>query len=159
MTREAVFSALDARGMLTDSSVLDLYAGSGALAIEALSRGAANAVLVERDRDALQAITANLATVGFEERARVVHADAMRFVHGAVARGAPYDVVLADPPYDTEDDTVSELCAALVAPGWLAADAIVVVERPARHEVRAPEGLETVWERTFGDTLVTFLQR
>jgi 16S rRNA (guanine966-N2)-methyltransferase len=159
MTREAVFSALDARGALAGSAVLDLYAGSGALAIEALSRGAEHAVFVERDRAALHAITTNLETLEFTTRARVVDADVMRFLRGTVARGAPFDLVLADPPYDTEDAAVTEMLAALLAPGWLAPDAIIVVERPVRHEIEVPAGLENRWQRTFGDTLVTFLQR
>ena len=159
MTREAVFSALDARGAIAGAAVLDLYAGSGALAIEALSRGAEQAVLVERDRGAVEAITANLDTLGFRDRARVVHADVMRFLQGVRARGAPFDLVLADPPYDTDDAAVADLVTALLAPGWLAPDALVVVERSARHEIDVPEGLENRWQRTFGDTLVTFLQR
>jgi 16S rRNA (guanine966-N2)-methyltransferase len=159
VTREAVFSALDARGLLVDATVLDLYAGSGALAIEALSRGARRAVLVERAREALDAIRSNLDALGFSGRAHVVHGDVSRFLHGVVARDAPFDLVLADPPYDTSDEAVTEMCAALLAPGWLAPDAVVVLERPARHEVRPPAGLQNRWQRTFGDTLVTFLER
>jgi 16S rRNA (guanine966-N2)-methyltransferase len=159
VTREAVFSALDARGLLVDATVLDLYSGSGALAIEALSRGARCAVLVERAREALDAIRSNLDALGFADRAHVVHADVMRFLHGVPAGRAPFDLVLADPPYDTSDASVTEMCAALLEPGWLAPDAIVVVERPVRHEVRPPAGLQTGWQRTFGDTLVTFLER
>jgi 16S rRNA (guanine966-N2)-methyltransferase len=164
MTREAVFSALDARGALGGAAVLDLYAGSGALGIEALSRGAEQAVFVERGRDAVEVITENLDTLGFADRARVVHADVMRFLRGPVARGAPFDLVLADPPYDTDDAAVTELVGALLGPGWLAPEVIVVVERPVRHEIEVPDAevpdaLENRWQRTFGDTLVTFLQR
>lgn len=159
MTREAVFSALDARGAIHDAAVLDLYAGSGALAIEALSRGAEHAVFVERDHDAVQAITANVELLGFGDRARIVPMDVMRFVRGAPPRGAPFDLVLADPPYDLDDVSVTELLGSLLTAGWLAGEAVVVVERSSRHEVTVPDGLENRWQRTFGDTLVTFLQR
>jgi 16S rRNA (guanine966-N2)-methyltransferase len=158
MTREAVFSALDARGAIGDAAVLDLFAGTGAYAIEALSRGAGRAVLVERDRGALGAIAENLERVGFAGLARVAHADVVRFLAGPVAREAPFDVVFADPPYDTPDDAVTRVCGALLAPGWLADDVIVVVERPVKHDVIPPAGLVNRWERTFGDTLVTFLE-
>jgi len=154
-----MFSALDARGAVVDALVLDLYAGTGALAIEALSRGAGRAVLVERDPAALQAISANLAGVGFAERARVMRAEVTRFVAGPPPADGPFDLVFVDPPYDVADDDVTKVCGALLAPGWLTPDAIVVVEGPARHDVLAPAGLVRGWERTFGDTLLTFLWR
>ena len=156
IVREAVFSALDARGVIVDAIVLDLFAGSGALAIEALSRGAARAVLVERNRAALDAITTNLAALGFADRARVHVADAGRFAAGPAPREAPFDLVFADPPYDTDDGAPTALLSALEAPGWLAAGAIVAVERPVRHPVADPEGWRTGWERAFGDTLMSF---
>jgi 16S rRNA (guanine966-N2)-methyltransferase len=152
-----MFSALDARGAVADAQALDLYAGTGALAIEALSRGAARAVLVERDPAALQAISANLAAVGFADRTRVVRGDVSRFVNAHPSPDAPFDLIFIDPPYETADDDVTHVCGALLAPGWLAPDAVVVVERPARHEVVPPQGLVRGWERTFGDTLLTFL--
>ena len=156
IVREAVFSALDARGAIVDAVVLDLFAGSGALAIEALSRGAERAVLVERDRAALDAIGHNLDTLDLGDRARVVRADVTNFLAGPPPREAPFDLVLADPPYDTTDAEVGELLGSLIAPGWLAPAALVAVERPVRSEAEPPEGLRACWERTFGDTLVTF---
>jgi 16S rRNA (guanine966-N2)-methyltransferase len=155
MVREAQFSALDARSAIVDAHVLDLYAGSGALGIEALSRGADTATFVERDRNALGAIRTNLQTLGYEARSKVVSLDAAGFVEGSPPPDAPFDLVLADPPYDTRDEDVTALLAALMAPGWLAADAIISVERPIRHPVVAPEGCTNGWERTFGDTLLT----
>jgi len=155
MVREAQFSALDARGAIVDARVLDLYAGSGALAIEALSRGAETATFVERNRDAIGAIRTNLQTLGYEDRSKVVAGDAARFVEGPPPPDAPFDLVLADPPYDTSDEDVTALLAALMAPGWVADDAIISVERPVRHTVVAPEGCTNGWERTFGDTLLT----
>jgi 16S rRNA (guanine966-N2)-methyltransferase len=155
MVREAQFSALDARGAIVDAKVLDLYAGSGALGIEALSRGGARATFVERDRNALAAIRANLQTLRYQARSNVVSLDAGRFVEGPPPPDAPFDLVLTDPPYDTDDEDVTALLAALMAPGWLADDAIISVERPVRHPVVAPDGCTNGWERTFGDTLLT----
>jgi 16S rRNA (guanine966-N2)-methyltransferase len=159
LVREAMFSALDARGALVDASVLDLYAGSGALGIEALSRGSAKAVLVERNRAALEAIATNVAVLGLDRRAAVVASDVSRFVHGAPVRDAPFDLVFVDPPYDSDDHETTALLDALGAPGWLAPDAIVAVERPARHPVAVPPGWRTGWEREFGDTLLSFCWR
>lgn len=164
-----MFSALDARGALDDATVLDLYAGTGALAIEALSRGAAAAVLVERDRAALDAIRVNvqvlpgassIETPGAASNGTpvdVVARDVGRFLAGGPPPDAPFDLVFVDPPYDTPDEEITALLASLLAPGWLAPGSIVSVERPVRHPVIVPPGLSNRWERSFGDTLLTFL--
>jgi len=156
IAREAVFSALDARGAVVDAAVLDLYAGTGALAIEALSRGAASATIVERDAAALAAIRTNLEVLPSDTVAVVVARDVTRYL-AAAAAGGPFDLVFVDPPYDTTDEDVTAVLARLTVPGRLAPDAVVSVERPHRHRVIAPPGLRTGWERTFGDTLLTFL--
>jgi 16S rRNA (guanine966-N2)-methyltransferase len=160
--REAVFSALDARGVLVDATVLDLYAGTGALAIEALSRGAASAVLVDRDATATATIEQNLATTGFDRVARVER----RAVEAALAREpleAPFDLVCCDPPYELDAHAVGAALAPLATGAWLAPDAIVVVERGRDADADALAahltGLTVTWNRTFGDTLVLFLQR
>jgi len=151
--REALFSALGDR--VDGARVLDLYAGSGALAIEALSRGGDHAVLVERDRDAIDAVRQNLAATGFDDRARVERADVARFV----ARGTPaepFSLVLIDPPYDEPAAAVAGVLAALAEPGWLGPGATVVLERAARSEpVGFPTSWRTGWQRTYGGTLVT----
>jgi 16S rRNA (guanine966-N2)-methyltransferase len=157
IAREALFSALDARGALADAAVLDLYAGTGALAIEALSRGAASAVVVERDRGALQAIRANIEVLAGSGRVEVVARDVSRYLAGGPPVDGRFDLIFVDPPYGTPDDEVTAVLARLTAPGWLAPTAIVSVERPHRHPVVAPAGLSTGWERTFGDTLLTLL--
>jgi 16S rRNA (guanine966-N2)-methyltransferase len=159
IVREAMFSALDARGVLVGATVLDLYAGSGALAVEALSRGAERAVLVERDRGALGAIRANVDLLGLGPVARVVAQDVDRFLGGLVPVEAPFDLVFADPPYETDDTAIAALLNTLGAPGWLAPDALVSVERPVRHPVVPPEDWTTGWQRAFGDTLLTFCSR
>jgi 16S rRNA (guanine966-N2)-methyltransferase len=154
--REAIFSALDARGAIVDALVLDLYSGSGALAIESLSRGADRALLVEKDRVALDAIAHNIERLELKSRTRVSRANVTTFLAGPPPPEAPFDLVFADPPYDTSADAVEELLAALMVPGWLAPEAMISVERPARAEIRPPEGLRACWERTFGDTLMFF---
>jgi 16S rRNA (guanine966-N2)-methyltransferase len=158
MVREAVFSALAARNLLVDASVADLYAGSGALGIEALSRGAAHAVFVDTNRAATTVVSQNLEACGFNGSGRVVRGDALRFLAGPEPRGAPFTLVFADPPYTTPDPDVEQLLRALATTSHLAADATVVVERPAGADVRPPASLPATWERAFGDTLVVFLR-
>ncbi|MFM7224426.1 MAG: 16S rRNA (guanine(966)-N(2))-methyltransferase RsmD [Actinomycetota bacterium] len=157
IVREAVFSALDARGRLVGAAVLDCYAGSGALAFEALSRGAARAVLVERDRPVRAVIARNAAMLGEERRVRVTGGDATQVVSGSPPPGSPFDLVFADPPYDLPDEAVHAFLTALLRPGLLDPDALVCLERPARRAVSPPPGWASDWERTFGDTLVAFL--
>jgi 16S rRNA (guanine966-N2)-methyltransferase len=154
--REAMFSALVSRGAVLDANVLDLYAGTGALAIEALSRGAERAVLVERSRAALKAIDANLETLGFDDRARVEARSVETFLTQP-PREAPFDLVLCDPPYEGDVAQLRGVLTTLGAGEWLTDDAIVVVECAYRSPVEPPDTLEVGWERTFGDTLVTFL--
>jgi 16S rRNA (guanine966-N2)-methyltransferase len=155
--REAVFSALDARGAISGAAVLDLYAGTGALAIEALSRGAQHAVLVEHSRAVAATARLNIETVGFAGRARVETRDAEQFVR-ALPSDAPFDLVLCDPPYDLPDDVLANVLARLADERWLAPAATVVVERALHAKIEAPTGLRVTWERRFGDTLVAFLQ-
>ena len=154
--KEAVFSALDARGAVAGASVLDLWAGSGSLAIEALSRGADRAVLVEDHSAALDAIRANLGVCAVG-RARVSGTDVGRFTAGPPPAEAPFDLVLADPPYGGDAGTLREVLLALGAPGWVADGGLVVVERRAGEMPEAPAPWRVAWERTFGDTLVLFL--
>jgi 16S rRNA (guanine966-N2)-methyltransferase len=142
--REAVFNALGSLGLVEGAAVADLYAGCGALGIEALSRGAASCVFVERDRDALVALRQNLHELGLEDRSRVVTGD----VGAVVGALTGLDLALADPPY--EFAAWPELLARLSAP-------FVVAE--SGREVEAPAGWEAVRVRRYGRTWVTFLQR
>jgi 16S rRNA (guanine966-N2)-methyltransferase len=146
--REALFAML---GPLEGERVLDLFAGSGALGIEALSRGAAAATLVERDARAIAVIRANLQALELaDDEARVVHAPAHAALRDASARGDAYDLVLLDPPYRDAPALGRELSQAL--PAVLAPDARVVAE----SDRRAPLALElpVVRERRYGDTLI-----
>jgi 16S rRNA (guanine966-N2)-methyltransferase len=146
--REALFSTL---GPLDGERVLDLYAGSGALAIEALSRGAGSAVLVERDRRAVAVIRANLEALGLAEPEAIVHAGPARTaLENASRRGDTYDLVFLDPPYRSAPELGRELSAALGP--LLAAGGRVITE----SDRRAPLALDLplTHERRYGDTLI-----
>ena len=150
--KEALFSSLG--DAVVDATVLDLYAGSGALAIEALSRGAAHAVLVDSDGSALAAIRANLDTTGFADRATLSQRPADTFVKSG-APGGPFDLVLLDPPYDLPSAEVAAALAGLAAAGALEPGATVVIERARGSEAIAlPDGWDVRRERTYGDTLL-----
>lgn len=153
--KESLFGALgDHR--LRDASVLDLYAGSGALAIEALSRGSAGALLVEQDAHAVAAIERNLEATGFADRARVQRGDVGRLVAGAPPPEAPFALVFLDPPYDTPAVEVTAVLGQVAAPGWLAPGATVVVERGTSGDPPTlPAAWAIAWERAYGDTLVS----
>lgn len=140
--REALFSML---GDVGGARVLDLYAGSGALGIEALSRGAASAVFVERDPQAVAAIERNLAPLDVE--AAVRRADVVRWL--ARAEG-PFDLVFCDPPYDVASRLAGPLAERL--PGLTADDARIVTESNKRNPLELPFPL--IVERSYGDTRI-----
>ena len=151
--KESVFGALG-ESHLAGANVLDGYAGSGALAIEALSRGAARATLIDRDPRAVDAIRRNLASTRLADRATVHRRGFGGFLTGRVP-DVPFDLVLLDPPYDTAGPELARILAALAAPGWLAVGACVVVERSAAAgPPPVPDGWRVTWERVYGDTLV-----
>jgi 16S rRNA (guanine966-N2)-methyltransferase len=148
--RESLFSSLEsAFGGLSGLRVLDLFAGSGALGLEAASRGAAAVDLVEKDARAATVVQRNVATVR-APGVRVHRVTAERFV--ASAPSAPYDLVLLDPPYALPHLALADVLAALKAPGWLADDALVVVERSSRDSFTWPDGFEAVRDKTYGET-------
>ena len=154
--REAVFNALWSRGAVEDARVLDLFAGSGALGIEALSRGAAHATFVDTDRAARAAVRRNLEACGVVDRADVVAEPAERFLERSVERAGgagtgAFDLVFADPPYAHDQKRWDALLAALPEPKPL-----VVAETGAPIDV--PPGWEAVRETRYGSTWVTFLQ-
>ena len=143
--REAWMSALGAR--VLDARVLDLFAGSGALGLEALSRGAASVVFVERARSSLAVISANIQRLDAADEVRVVPDDVFRFLDRLEE---PADIALADPPYATGD-------AAVLVERFLAAPFAneLWLEHPFREELPLPEGAKT---RRYGDTALTVLQ-
>jgi len=152
--KESLFAALGPDRLL-GASVLDCYAGSGALAIEALSRGAARAVLVDRDPLAVDAIRRNLRATHLSERARVQRRGVGAFVRGDAPPEAPFDLVFLDPPYDQPAGKLAAVLAALAAPGWVGDDGSVVVERAASAgPPPLPPGWGATWSRAYGDTLL-----
>jgi 16S rRNA (guanine966-N2)-methyltransferase len=154
--REAVFSSLS--GETVDGSVLDLYAGTGAMAIEALSRGAARAVLVDSDRAAADVSRRNLASVGLADVGRVVQTTVAAFLALPPPSEAPFTLVTVDAPYATPSRDIDAVLGALAAPGWLASRATAVVERGVRTPVDPiPRGWRLRFARAYGDTLVTLL--
>jgi 16S rRNA (guanine(966)-N(2))-methyltransferase RsmD len=156
--KESVFSALGP-GRLVGARVLDLYAGSGALGLEALSRGAAEALLVDRDPAAARAIRANIETLGFEGRAVFRQGPVTALLAGAPL-GDPFDLALLDPPYDAPAADVEAVLRLLVEGAWVAPEATIVVERAANSSPLGwPAGWGSTWERCYGDTLVLFAQR
>jgi 16S rRNA (guanine966-N2)-methyltransferase len=151
--KEALFASLGVR--VEDAAVLDLYAGSGSLAIEALSRGARSAVLVDQAHQSLRAIHTNLTTTGFDEEARVVRRPVASYLHDPAQPGAPFDLVFLDPPYDDPSGEISRYLAALAEPGWLSTNAIVVVERRKSSEpLTFPDPWQIQTSRAYGDTLL-----
>ncbi|MDA8436729.1 MAG: 16S rRNA (guanine(966)-N(2))-methyltransferase RsmD [Actinomycetales bacterium] len=155
--REALLSAIESRlGALGGLRVVDLYAGSGAVGLEALSRGASHVLLVERDRRALDVVRANVAAVGLPH-AVVLAGDVGNVTsHPPPATAVPpYDVAFLDPPYDVVDDVLERVLTGLADHGWLGAGSLVVVERARRGSGFAwPPGYTPLRDRDYGDTRV-----
>jgi 16S rRNA (guanine966-N2)-methyltransferase len=154
--REALFSAIESWcGSLSGLRFLDLYAGSGAVGLEAWSRGAGVVTLVEQDRRTASMISANARDLGFP-KAHVVTGS----VSTVLARppAAPYDVAFLDPPYAHRDDDVAADLAALRDKGWLVPGAMVIVERGSRGvEPMWPEGFDDRREKKYGETVLWYV--
>jgi len=148
-TREALFSALAALTDLDGARVLDLYAGSGAVGLEALSRGAAHALLVEADPRAARVLRDNASTLSLA--GAQVRADRVERL-AEDTPDAPYDVVFADPPYALAADELAAVLSNLAEHGWFARDAVVVVERASRDpEWLWPKPLVRLRTRRYGE--------
>ncbi|MDR2055733.1 MAG: 16S rRNA (guanine(966)-N(2))-methyltransferase RsmD [Desulfovibrio sp.] len=153
-TREALFSMLAARGIdWPGSRVLDVFAGSGSLAFEAVSRGAPSAVLVENADNAVRRLRENIAALGIQDRARVVRGEALRFLRRAPI--TPVDLVFLDPPYGKNLIAPS---LALLMPR-LAPGAFVAAELEKEADPGAPDDLELAAERFFGRTRLCLWRR
>jgi len=148
--REAAFNLI---GPVDGATVIDLFAGSGAMGLEALSRGAASAVFVESDRDAQRTIERNLEKLDLKG-ARIVKHDARRALAAEAAAGSRYDLVLVDPPYRMFDSLQPTLAAYL--PALLAEDGLVVVETDKRTEPVLP--LEQRTSRAYGSARITLFE-
>lgn len=159
--RESIFNRLASRDLLDGSRVLDLYAGTGALALEAISRGAISSVLVEKDGKAAAVCNKNAALIQkalekegfFDPVTKVVHKSVSSFLS---TDAAEYSLVFIDPPYEVSNDEVVENLTALLP--RLAKDAVVMVERSSRSEaIEVPAGLVLDEEKSYGDTIVYWL--
>ena len=155
--RESIFDILEHRypGRIEGRRVVDLFAGSGALAIEALSRGARFALLVDNGAEARALLRANVEAMGLGGVTRIWRADATRL--GDAPAGGRFSLAFLDPPYG--QDLAGPALAALVSGGWLETDALCVVEEAAKAEIAAPPGLAPIDERVYGDTRIASLQR
>ena len=157
--REALFSRLEHLDVVHHAKVLDLYAGSGALGLEAASRGAKNVLLVESDWAAVAVIRRNIADLGLPGVDVGVRAETVEkaLLSGPARDGGRYDLVLADPPYDVAEEALADALRLLVTHVWLSPDALVVVERSARSpQPRWPQGLDGAGERRYGETKMWF---
>ena len=159
--REAFFSTLETMTDVEGARFADLYAGSGAVGLEAVSRGAASALLVESDPKAARTIRDNIATL--KAAARLVTGRVLA-VLATPPEGGPYDIVFADPPYALDDGELAEVQGALLEHGWLAPDAVVILERSTRTAVRGTplawvDGITADRSKRYGETTLWYGRR
>jgi 16S rRNA (guanine966-N2)-methyltransferase len=154
--RESIFDILEHRfpGRIVGARVVDLFAGSGALAIEALSRGARFALFIDNGAEARALIRANVEAFALGGSTRIWRADATRL--GSVPAAGPFALAFLDPPYG--EGLALPALASLVDGGWLEPNALCVVEESAKAEVAAPAGLARVDERVYGDTRIAIFE-
>jgi 16S rRNA (guanine966-N2)-methyltransferase len=148
--KEAVFSSL---GDFSGLQVLDLYAGSGSLGLEALSRGAKQATFVESAREAILSLEKNIEATSMGSRSEVVWAD----VGATVSRPSEerMDLIFVDPPYSMSKEEVLRTLEAIVMGGFLSDDGKVVMHRPGKESRLSPLGLSVIWERDYGQATVS----
>ena len=160
--REAVFSSLVSMvgSDLGGAAVLDVFAGSGAMGLEALSRGAGRVTFVESDQAARAVLAANIAALDAGGRSRVVPTDAFAASTGAAVRaGGPFALLLLDPPYRISSAQVTGLVEALEGEGSLTTDAVVVYEHATASEPVTPHAFVVQRTRRYGSTSVTIMRR
>jgi 16S rRNA (guanine966-N2)-methyltransferase len=155
--RESIFDILEHRfpGRIEGARVVDLFAGTGALAIEALSRGARFALFVDNGAEARALLRANVEALALGGMTRIWRADATKL--GAAPAGGPFALAFLDPPYG--QGLAGPALASLIEGGWLEPDALCVVEEAAKAAIAAPTGLAPVDERVYGDTKIAIFQR
>ncbi|MQB00448.1 MAG: 16S rRNA (guanine(966)-N(2))-methyltransferase RsmD [Actinobacteria bacterium] len=145
--KEALFSAL---GEVESAKVLDLYAGSGSLGLEALSRGAKKATFVENARDAIVKLESNIDTCGLKRKSDVVWSDVSHFLNRPAS--GRMDLIFVDPPYNVTPASVQGDLEALVMNGFLADEGRIVVHRPEKESALKPLGLQLMWDRAYGQS-------
>ena len=158
--RESLFNILDhrdwgagGRSIVIDAVVLDAFCGTGALGLEALSRGAAHATFMDSSRDALAACRANVAALGENARSDILQGDALH----PVRPRTPCTLILMDPPYRA--DLAGPALAALDEASWIAPGAVCAIETGAKEDVETPEGFELLDTRKYGAARVTFMRK
>ena len=154
--RESIFDILEHRfpGRIEGARVVDLFAGSGALGVEALSRGARFALFVDNGAEARAVLRANVEALALGGVTRIWRADATRL--GSAPAGGPFALAFLDPPYG--QGLAGPALASLVEGGWLKPNALCVVEEAAKADITGPEGLARVDERIYGDTRIVIFQ-
>ena len=155
--RESVFNILEHayEGVFADARVMDVFAGTGALGFEAMSRGAKTCLFVEEAAEARGLIRRNQETLGLMGQTRIFRRDATSM--GSIGPAEPYTLAFLDPPYGK--GLAKKALASLITGGWLAPGALVVIEEAAKAEVALPDGLETLDLRLYGETQVIFARR
>jgi 16S rRNA (guanine(966)-N(2))-methyltransferase RsmD len=155
--KEALFSTLTSRfGSIAGLAVLDLFAGSGALGIEALSRGAIKAVFVDSHPESIQLIGRNLQLTGFNAGAQIIRMDALKALNSLSSNVDRFDIIFADPPYALTDH-YGQLLSGIRAGHLLAPDGTVVLEADSRTNLQLPDHLQLQGKKAYGDTTLWFL--
>lgn len=157
--REAIFSTLTSLDAIADLNVLDLYSGSGALGIEALSRGAKSCVFVENNRNASSVIQKNLEDLNIEAHVLEVKVESLLNKVPSSKLTSPFQLVFLDPPYEYSLQEISKVLNLGLSNSWFSQDAILVIETgKGIKEFIWPEGFESVREKSYGDTSVWYGQ-
>jgi 16S rRNA (guanine(966)-N(2))-methyltransferase RsmD len=148
----AIFNILSS---VEDKKILDLFAGSGALGIEALSRGAKEVVFVDKSFSSMNLIRKNLEKLGFKDKSRLIKKDTIRFLKGDFEES--FDLILADPPYGKE--VCQKLLEILAEKDFLSADGVLVIEHHKKEKIEKVENFILLKERKYGDTVVSFFAK
>ena len=149
----AIFNVLQSRVNWTSAKVLDLYAGSGSVGIEALSRGAKSCIFVEKSRNALQFLKSNIESIGADSDANVVYGDVDMFVEST---RTTFDVIFADPPYALE--ALKYIPNKMFEKQLIASDGYLIIEHPTRYVFENNSKWDVVVEKKYGNTTVSFFQ-
>jgi 16S rRNA (guanine(966)-N(2))-methyltransferase RsmD len=153
IVKGSVFDTL--YGRVQGAVVLDLFAGSGSIGIEALSRGASRAVFIEQDQKILKALRTNLKRCGAEDRAEVVRGDAMKYLERLIRSKKQFDIIFADPPYASS--LSRDIAAAIGSAGRKVCD-LLITESGEEYDIGVAGSLEKIRTRKFGQTVVTYME-
>ena len=157
--REAIFSTLTSLDAIAEVFVLDLFAGSGALGLEALSRGASNCVFVETNKNAVSVINKNIEDLKVNAQVIDAKVETLLATNPGGTSNVPAQLVFLDPPYEIEIEKIVKILTKGLAHSWFSDDAIVVVETSKRNgDFVWPEGFESIREKSYGDTGVWYGQ-